>query len=127
MNKLIRIVSRSLYVCVCAGMLAHAGLANATPGEAQNATLLRMQISRGFGNFVFIHLATTPTVRAACATNAFWHFTLSLSDEAGKNMYAQLLVAYAAGQRVHIGGTDTCSEYGNSESVDSVSLDVNAM
>ena len=117
------------YSCLTAALafaltLAQAPGADAAEGSAQSATLVRVQMSRD--NILFIRLAEPPSVRAGCATDGFWHFTLDLDDAFAKNMYAQILVAYAQGQRVHIGGTGFCNEFATAESIKGFALDTGA-
>lgn len=61
------------------------------------------------GSCVFISLSPTPTGRPACSYNTGWHFVLDTSTAAGKVTYSILLTAYASGQNVHVGGTNTCT------------------
>jgi hypothetical protein len=58
---------------------------------------------------VLISLSPTPTGRPACSYNTGWHFVLDTSTAAGKVTYSILLTAYASGQNVHVGGTNTCT------------------
>jgi hypothetical protein len=95
----------------------------AAQGSAVNVTIKRLQINKNLGNMVFVELATAPAVQAGCAAGA-WHFLLSLDDAAGKNMYAQLLVAYSSGQAVDIGGSGLCG-WGTVEDLATVALRTN--
>src|SRR5690349_13301095 len=111
---------RALAAFVCLGA---ASLASAQPGEAVNVTIERMQLSKSYANgtLLFIRLSTPPSVRSGCAQNAYWHFTLDISDAGGKNMYAQLLLAYAAGRALDLGGADACA-WGDVESLQGIAL-----
>jgi hypothetical protein len=100
-------------------LAGHSALAD--EGSAVNAMIQRMQMTKTMGNMVFIQLATPPAVRANCATNGLWHFILIIDNEVSKNMYAQLLTAYASGQPVDIGGTGLCS-WGTVEDVNGIAL-----
>jgi hypothetical protein len=109
------------YALTTLSLFGIAPLASAQPGEAANVTIERLQLSKPYGNLLFIRLTTPPTVRTGCAQNAYWHFTLDIGDAVGKNMYAQLLIAHAAGQRIDLGGDDSCA-WGDVESVRGVAL-----
>ena len=54
-----------------------------------------------------------------CAAST-WNFTLSLDTAIGKNQYATLLTAFAAGKTVTLNGTGACSDWGNVESLQNV-------
>jgi hypothetical protein len=110
-------MKKGIAVFLIGWVICGTSAAFATAGSAENVRVARMQIVRAYGNFVFVHLSAAPTTRSACATNTYWHFTLSLDDVAGKNMYAQLLAAFAAGALLNISGNDTCSEFGTIESI----------
>ncbi len=115
-------MTKGFIASIFAYLILGASAASATPGSATSATVAKMTIVRAYGNFVFVHLRTPPTVRSACATNSYWHFTLSLDDSAGKNMYAQLLAAFSSGSLLDISGTDACSEFGTIESIGGLGL-----
>lgn len=116
-------MKRILAALIAACLALHASASWADAGTAENVRVARMQIVRSYGNFVFIHLNPAPSVRASCSTNSYWHFTLSLDDAAGKNMYAQLLSAFASGSLLNISGANACNEFTGVESV--VGLGVN--
>jgi hypothetical protein len=98
------------------------GAAYAAPGEASNVQVGRVHIARAYGNFAFIHLKTAPSARGDCSVNSYWHFTLSLDDAAGKNMYAMLLTALASGSLISITGTGNCSEFSSAESISGIGV-----
>jgi hypothetical protein len=111
----------NMYTLAALSLLAVAPVASAQPGEAANVTIERLQLSKQYGNLLFIRLTTLPTVRTGCSQNGYWHFTLDIGDALGKNMYAQLLIAHASGQRVDLGGDDSCG-WGDVESLRGVAL-----
>ncbi|WP_129782056.1 hypothetical protein [Peristeroidobacter soli] len=118
---------RSLAVSILL-LVGHAAPAH-SEASAVNAIIQRMQINKNLGNMVFIQLATPPVDRGSCTgspPNPSWHFLLLLDDEtgAGKSMYAQLLVAFAAGQPVDLGGTGLCP-WGTVEELKGVALRAN--
>jgi hypothetical protein len=107
-------------LAICAMLLAsHSALA--VEGSAPNAMIERLQINKNLGNMVFIRLAAAPVVRAACSTHGTWHFLLSLEDAAGRNQYAQLLIAYSTGQAVDVSGSGLCG-WGTIEDLNAVAL-----
>src|ERR1044072_8098137 len=116
---------RFFHASVVAILLLTSHAAFAAEGSAVNGIIQRLQINKSLGNMVFIQLATAPSVRADCAVgNPTWQFLLSLDSPAGKNMYAQLLVAYSAGQAVDLGGTGSCG-WGTVEDLNGVALRTN--
>lgn len=115
-------MKRFFTATVLAWLVLAAPITFATAGQAAGVKVAAMTIVRAYGNFVFIHLNTPPTIQSACSTNSYWHFTLSLDDSAGKNMYAQLLTAFSSGALLNIAGTDSCSDFGSVESVGALGL-----
>ena len=108
------------WFAVCMLLLAsHPVLA--VEGSAPNAMIERLQINKNMGNMVFIRLAAAPAVRAGCSTHGTWHFLLSLDDAAGRNLYAQLLIAYSTGQAVDLAGAGVCG-WGTIEDLNAVAL-----
>ena len=115
-------MKKAMIAMVLASLIGGPSAALAAAGSATGVRVAKMTIVRTYGNFVFIHLSEAPATRSSCATNSYWHFTLALDDAAGKNMYAQLLAAFASGSLVDISGTDACSEFGAIESVGGLGL-----
>ncbi|WP_428241051.1 hypothetical protein [Gynuella sp.] len=86
--------------------------------EIKNVRIQQIAMNHDQGDFVFIKLETAPS-RASCSTNGAWDYTLSLKDETYNSMYAMLLAAFMAGKQVNIGGTGTCNEFSQIESISS--------
>jgi hypothetical protein len=82
-----------------------------------NATIAELAIYRPYGNIVFVRLSAGPASPPSCATQGYWHYALALDGIAGKEMYAMLLSAQAAGKQVAAIGTATCSDFASVESL----------
>ncbi len=92
-------------------------------GRVQHARVLQIHIRRSIGDVAFIAFSVAPINAPSCATGGVWHFSLPLSTEAGKKIYAALLTAQATGLPVTADGTGACSEYSGIESMDSIVLE----
>lgn len=99
---------------LCAGALLPA---MATASTVANATILEIAIDPAYGNHVFIRLNVMPSSRPACATHDYWHYTLSFSGVAAKEMYAALLAAQMAGKTITTTGAGNCMEHATVESL----------
>jgi hypothetical protein len=86
-----------------------------------HAHIKSLQISKGYGNFVFINIAVVPTGAPACE-NASWQYALSLSIPGDTQMYAMLLTAYAAGTPIDVSGAGACNEVGFVESASAIQV-----
>jgi hypothetical protein len=86
-------------------------------GESGYVTIVSTAMSISLGNNVQIRVSAPPTTPASCSTNTTWHFSLSLDSAAGRNLYALIIAAKAAGTTVWISGANACSEIGNIESL----------
>jgi hypothetical protein len=82
--------------------------------------VMQIAINRSIGPVAFIKLETAPTGSPACATNNYWHFTLPLNTDLEKRMHATLLGL--SGRTVNVGGTGTCGDWHDVESVQGVGL-----
>lgn len=79
-------------------------------------------ISRSYGSFVFIHVASTPANRIACSTHSYWHYTLPLATASDRDLYAMLLTAYAGKASVELAGLGVCNEFSSAETLGSLRL-----
>lgn len=86
--------------------------------SASSATgkVVMIDNAKQYGNIVFVKLDGATTSPAACQTNFAWSFTLPMTSEMDKRMYATLLMAAASGSTVVISGTGSCSEFSAVES-----------
>jgi hypothetical protein len=89
--------------------------------QVSGATITNLQISKSYGNFVFIQVSSTPTGAPACA-NSSWHYTLSFGNPSDNQLYAMLLTAYSSGALVNIAGTGNCNDVGFTESLQALQL-----
>jgi hypothetical protein len=77
-----------------------------------------LSLNRQLGNIVFVRVSQAPSSGSpSCAINTYWHYTVPLNDEMGKNIYAALLAALMAHTPVSIAGVGACQEYGNVETL----------
>lgn len=105
---------RTLIVLVALGLIS---LNASAAGESGYVTIVSTASASNLGNHVYIKVSSPPTTPASCSTHVTWHFSLSLDTAWGKNLYAMLLAAKAAGTTVWISGTNACSELANVESL----------
>jgi hypothetical protein len=99
---------------VVIGVVTH--VANAA-GESGYVQIVSTAMASNLGNHVYVRGSATPTTRASCSTHGTWHFTIPLDTAWGKNVYAMLLAAKAAGTTVWLSGTNACSEDGTVETL----------
>jgi len=64
----------------------------AKAGDSQGK-ILQMAINKTMGSVVFIRLDTAATAPAACSSNASWHYTLPLTTDLDKKLFALLVSA----------------------------------
>jgi hypothetical protein len=87
----------------------------------QRTTITNLQISKAYGDFVFIQVSGVPLGSPACE-NSGWNYTLSLSSPGDSQLYAMLLTAYTSGALINIEGAGTCNEVGFVESLQTLQL-----
>ena len=107
---------------LCAGFAASLFACSATAADVEAAHVLELQISKSFGNFVFVALDKPHAVPIACAINTGWQYTLSLAGEVDKRMFALLVTAQTTGKPVSIRGAGACNEFGAVESMTVLTL-----
>lgn len=95
----------------------------AIAGSTGSGVILNFQVSKAYGDFVFIRLDNLNTdVYAPCHVNTFWNYTLPLVSDTDKQMFSMLLVAYSSGKSVELQGMSACNEFPAVESLRSVTL-----
>lgn len=97
-----------------------ASSASYATSEISSTTIVDMAINRDYGNFVFIRVAQTPANPAACSTNGYWQYTLTLSNPGDHELYSMLLTAFSTGAAVDMSGRGVCNEWGTVESLRSL-------
>jgi hypothetical protein len=107
---------------LCAGFAASLFACNATAADVEAAHVLNLAINKSFGNFVFVKLDKPHAVPIACAINGSWQYTLPLSTEVDKRMFALLVTAQTTGKPVSINGAGACNEFGAVESMSALGL-----
>lgn len=109
MNKFVLILFAS---CITSAVYA--------TSDISNTTIVDMAINRDYGNFVFIRVAQSPANPAACSTNGYWQYTLTLSNPGDHELYSMLLTAFSTGSTVDMSGRGVCNEWGTVESLRSI-------
>ncbi|WP_082938881.1 hypothetical protein [Mitsuaria sp. 7] len=66
---------------------------------------------------VVIYLEGSRNAQPACATESR-RFVLNAATPAGKAQLAGLMIAYTQGKTVSVWGTNTCSVWGDTETID---------
>jgi hypothetical protein len=110
---------KSFVLVTAVAALFSANIARAE-SSAANVTVISIQLNKSVPNVAFIRVSAVPTGRPACATHTFWHYTLSMSDDFGRAMYATLLALYTSGGIADLGGAGVCTEFGSMESLKAV-------
>jgi hypothetical protein len=91
-------------------------------GMVEEGKVIAIAFNSELGNFAFVRTDVAKNNVPACHTNANWTFVLPVGTEVGRNMYSALLTAKAAGTKVRIGGSDTCSSFPSVEALTYVEL-----
>lgn len=61
---------------------------------------------------LFIQVSSNPSRAGGhCHVNETWDYVISLQDEFGKRLHAQILTSYAAQSQVKFVGVDQCNVY----------------
>lgn len=86
--------------------------------EISDTTITKIMIDRSHGQKLFIQVAGDP-VRSSghCHVNTMWDYVLSIEDELGKHLNAQILTAYAGQKQVKLAGTDLCDVHAGNETL----------
>jgi hypothetical protein len=92
-------------------------------GTSITGKIVLIDMSKDYGNFVFVKLDVNPSAPIACHTNLAWTYTLPLVTDMDKRMHAALLLAYATGRSVTLRGSGTCTDFSSIESAVSVRLE----
>ncbi|WP_129778112.1 hypothetical protein [Peristeroidobacter soli] len=97
----------TMCLCLFGGVLpAHADR------DAPNVTIAEMTMGTTTGNVLFIRVNPAPPSNTTpCHQNTYWHYTLPLNTELGKNLYALLLSLIAMDKPFGIAGSGLCNEY----------------
>jgi hypothetical protein len=96
---------------------AYAGL------DLVGATVSDLSINRTPGNILFVKLSGRTFSGQGCGgQNGSWHYTLALTTDLDKDLYAMLLSAHSTGAKLNNGGAGACTEWTGIESLKSVQL-----
>ncbi len=106
-------------LAVCLLVSGAAGASSSVTG-----TITELHIGKNYGNFVFIKVdASNTNPYSSCHSNTHWNYTLPLTSELDKQMYAALLVAYSSGRPTRLEGLNACNEFSGVESLKTVRLE----
>ncbi|QDO85850.1 hypothetical protein FM037_24550 [Shewanella psychropiezotolerans] len=89
--------------------------------EIVDTTITRLMMDSTYGQKVFIKTAGVVT-RDNCHSTATWDYVLSTDSEFGKQVYAQLLTAYAAKKKLKLVGSGVCIVNGSIEGLKRLEL-----
>jgi hypothetical protein len=92
-------------------------------GTSITGKVVLIDMSKDYGNFIFVKLDVNPSAPIACHTNLGWTYTLPYVSDMDKRMHAMLMLAYATGRSVTIRGSGTCADFSSIESAISVRLE----
>lgn len=92
-------------------------------GTSITGKVVMIDMSKDYGNFIFVKLDVNPSAPIACHTNLAWTYTLPIVSDMDKRMHATLLLAYATGRSVTLRGSGTCADFASIESAISVRLE----
>lgn len=91
--------------------------------EISDTTITRIMIDRSHGSELFIQVAGDPARGGGhCHINTTWDYVLSMEDELGKQLYSQILTAYAGQKQVKLAGTDLCDVHSGNETLRRVEI-----
>jgi hypothetical protein len=108
LRRLLSALAFRVMVATVAASVAFGAMAN---GSATNVTVSQLYIDSAYGNVLYVKLSAPPT--GSCGSNTSWHFAVSLDDTVGKNIYSQLLTAFASGAVIStMIGTGSCNGNG---------------
>lgn len=113
-SRLARIVA--FLLCFDVASQSHAG-------TSITGKVVLIDMSKDYGNFIFVKLDVNPSAPIACHTNLAWTYTLPYVSDMDKRMHATLLLAYATGRSVTLRGSGTCTDFSSIESAISVRLE----
>ena len=88
----------------------------ALASEIVDTTITRLMMDSTYGQKVFIQTEGVAARDSGhCQSTSVWDYVLSTDSEFGKQVYAQLLTAYAAKKQLRLVGSDVCIVNGNIE------------
>ena len=104
-------------------LIAAVGMAGGASAATEvQGVVAEIAVDKAYGNFAFVRFDRAPSTSIACSTNSYWHFTLPLSTEAEKRMFAVLVTARAMGSATKAIGSGACSEFGSIESMQRIGM-----
>jgi len=111
-------LARIVAFLLCFGLASQSHAGTSITGK-----VVMIDMSKDYGNFIFVKLDVNPSAPIACHTNLAWTYTLPIVSDMDKRMHATLLLAYATGRSVTLRGSGTCADFGFIESAISVRLE----
>ncbi len=105
-----------LFVILLALSLPNLASASKQTGKVKNL------IVRASDGLTYLYLdSATPSDKPDCAANPYWMIK-DENSEVGKKQYSMLLAAHAAGRKISITGTGTCTRWGDGEDINAINL-----
>jgi hypothetical protein len=96
---------------------------SANSSEIDNTKITRTMMDEGYGQVLFIQVERDPVRDGAhCHSNGTWDYVISTESEFGKQMFSQLLAAYAAGKTIKMFGKGTCLVNSSTETLKRIEL-----
>lgn len=111
-------LARIVAFLLCFGLASQSHAGTSITGK-----VVLIDMSKDYGNFIFVKLDVNPSAPIACHTNLAWTYTLPIVSDMDKRMHAALLLAYATGRSVTLRGSGTCADFSSVESAISVRLE----
>ncbi len=91
--------------------------------EIDNTKITRTMMDERYGQLLFIQVEHAPSRDSShCHSNGTWDYVLSTESELGKQMFSQLLSAYAASKKIKLFGKDTCLLNSSTETLQRIEL-----
>lgn len=118
-----RQIIASRFARIVAFLLCFGLASQSYAGTSITGKVVLIDMSKDYGNFIFVKLDVNPSAPIACHTNLSWTYTLSYVSDMDKRMHATLLLAYATGRSVTLRGSGSCADFESIESAISVRLE----
>lgn len=82
----------------------------ANASEIRDTKISKIMMDQQYGTELYIQVEGTPSRNAGhCHQNSTWDYAISTESEFGKQIFSQVLMAYAAQKNVKLTGNNTCN------------------
>jgi hypothetical protein len=113
-----RNLHNSLKFWAVAGMAFISGAASAVGTQTGRITEVHVRASDGLIYFI---LSGPASGRPVCATAPYW-LVKDENSQAGKQQFAELMLAYSTGTKITVSGTGACTRWADGEDLNDLSL-----